>query len=126
MSTNTHADREQRRGGRAVNTGISGGSSPLLWMFEQKCIRHWEVGGVGGGQFSYVNTQQLPFLDSFRRCAETSHCLNSAHSIPVPGPRPAAASSLPPARAETGPRDRARVLPDGQKGSYRHAKTGLV
>lgn len=48
--------------------------------------------------------QQLPSLSSSRPCTETSHCLNSAHSIPVPGSRPAAASSLqacPTAWAET-------------------------
>lgn len=48
--------------------------------------------------------KQLPSLSSSRPCTETSHCLNSAHSIPVPGPRPAAASSLqacPTAWAET-------------------------
>lgn len=66
------------------------GSSAHLWMFEQKCIRHW--GAQRTIQLCKHAATSFPRL--LQACTETSHCLNSTHSIPVPGPQPAAASSL--------------------------------
>lgn len=61
-------------------------------MFEQKCIRHWREGG--GQTIQLCKHAATSFPPVLQACTETSHCLNSTHSIPVPGPRPAAASSL--------------------------------
>lgn len=121
--THTHSDREQRPGeGRAVNTSISGGH-----LHTCECLNRSAL-DTGGAQRTiqlckHAATSFPPLLQA---CTETSHCLNSTHSIPVPGPRPAAASSLQarlPAWAETdtGPYN-SKGHPRRTKGFYRHAK----
>lgn len=92
-ATNGHSGEERGGGaqvyegeGRAVNAGISGGH-----LCTRECLNSSALDtGRPKGQFSYVNTRQLPSLCSSWARAETSHCLNSAQSIPLPGPRPAA------------------------------------
>lgn len=90
-------------------------------MFEQKCIRRW--GAQRTIQLCKHAATSFPQL--LQDCTETSHCLNSAHSIPVPGPQPAAASSLQaclPAWPETDTvLTTARVIHNGQR-AFMYAK----
>lgn len=91
LFTNTHSDREQRQGeGRAANTGISGGH-----LHTCECLNRSAL-DTGGAQrtIQLCKHAATSFPQLLQACTETSHCLNSTHSIPVPGPRPAAASSM--------------------------------
>lgn len=89
--SHTLSDREQRQGeGRAVNTSNSGGH-----LYTCECLNRSAL-DTGGAQRTiqlckHAATSFPPLLQA---CTETRHCLNSTHSIPVPGPWPAAASSL--------------------------------
>lgn len=91
LFANTHSDREQRLGeGRAANTGISEGH-----LHTCDCLNRSAL-DTGGAQrtIQLCKHAATSFPQLLQACTETSHCLNSTHSIPVPGPRPAAASSL--------------------------------
>ncbi len=128
LFTNTHSDREQRQGeGRAVNTGISGGH-----LHTCECLNRSAL-DTGGAQrtIQLCKHAATSFPQLLQACTETSHCLNSTHSIPVPGTRPAAASSLQACLPACLPvclsRDRYRPYnskghPQQTKGFYRHAK----
>lgn len=116
LFTNTHLNREQRQGeGRAVNTSISGGH-----LHTCECLNRSAL-DTGGAQrtIQLCKHAATSFPQLLQACTETSLCLNSTHSIPVPGPRPAAASSLQaclPAWAETDTGlTTARVIPNRQR-----------
>lgn len=78
------------RRGRAVNSGISGGH-----LHTCECLNRSAL-DTGGAQrtIQLCKHAATSFPGLLQACTETSHCLNSTHSIPVPGPHPAAASSL--------------------------------
>lgn len=124
LFTNTHSDGEQRPGEcMAVNTGISGGH-----LHTCECLNRSAL-DTGGAQrtIQLCKHAATSFPQLLQACTETSHCLNSTHSIPVPGPRPAAASSLQACLPACLSRDRYRPCnskghPQRTKGFYRHAK----
>lgn len=80
----THASRQRAEAGwrQSCEHQHQWRSSTHLWMFEQKCIRHW--GARRTIQLSKHEATSFPPL--LQACTETSHCLNSTHSIPMPGP----------------------------------------
>lgn len=124
LFTNTHLNREQRQGeGRAVNTSISGGH-----LHTCECLNRSAL-DTGGAQrtIQLCKHAATSFPQLLQACTETSLCLNSTHSIPVPGPQPAAASSLQACLPACLSRDRYRPYnskghPQQTKGFYRHAK----
>lgn len=81
---------QAERRGRAVNSGISGGH-----LHTCECLNRSAL-DTGGAQrtIQLCKHAATSFPGLLQACTETSHCLNSTHSIPVPGPHPAAASSL--------------------------------
>lgn len=76
--------------GRAVNTSNRGGH-----LYTCECLNRSAL-DTGGAQrtIQLCKHAATSFPPLLRACTETRHCLNSTHSIPVPGPWPAAASSL--------------------------------
>lgn len=125
LSTNTHSDWEQRQGeGRAANTSISGGH-----LHTCECLNRSAL-DTGGAQrtIQLCKHAATSFPQLLQACTETSHCLNSTHSIPVPGPRPAAASSMQACLPACLPEQRqirpynSKGHPQQTKGFYRHAK----
>lgn len=109
--------------GRAVNTSISRGH-----LHTCECLNRSAL-DTGGAQrtIQLCKHAATSFPRLLQACTETSHCLNSTHSIPVPGPQPAAASSLQACLPACLSRDRYRPYiskghPQRTKGFYRRAK----